>query len=178
MRAKASSPPPPQPHPRMPPPDLRLPTPGPSRPRGVTLPELVFVLAIVAILSSIAVPSLNRYVDQLQVRGALDRVVAELYRARMLAVEHGTTARVVLSPGPGQCIGHLRTLVGTDAQLLRPLTVPLEVGSVCLRHNGDSVIIFNSRGMLRPPARSIFAVDAPGADSVVLSIAGRVRRSY
>ena len=50
--------------------------------------------------------------------------------------------------------------------------------SVCIRHTGDSVIVFNGRGMIRPPPRSIYVSRGAVTDSLLISIAGRVRRNY
>jgi hypothetical protein len=56
--------------------------------------------------------------------------------------------------------------------------VPLGVATVCIQHSGDSILVFNSRGILKPPTRSIFGTGRDAADSVLLSIARRIRRNY
>ena len=54
--------------------------------RGVTLPELVLVLAILGLLTGIAVPRFQRLADSLAVQRAALEVVSAHNRARMSAV--------------------------------------------------------------------------------------------
>ncbi|HZA97511.1 MAG TPA: GspH/FimT family pseudopilin [Gemmatimonadales bacterium] len=57
--------------------------------QGFTLPELMLVLAVAAILLGIGVTSLVRAMDQLSVDGAAAQLVAAHHRARMMAVVRG-----------------------------------------------------------------------------------------
>jgi len=61
---------------------------------GVTLPELMTVLAIVSILASIAIPPLDRALDQAAVDEAADRYAAVHETTRQLAIARATLARV------------------------------------------------------------------------------------
>lgn len=54
--------------------------------QGVTLPELVLVFAVTAILLAIGVTNLVRVMDQLSVHAAATHLVAAHQRARMMAV--------------------------------------------------------------------------------------------
>ena len=60
-----------------------------SMKQGFTLPELVLVFAVAAILVGIGVTSLVRVMDQLRVEAAATQVVAAHQRARMLSVVRG-----------------------------------------------------------------------------------------
>lgn len=57
--------------------------------QGFSLPELVLVLAVIAILLAIGVTNLVRMVDQLNVDAAANQLVAAHQRARMMAVVRG-----------------------------------------------------------------------------------------
>jgi prepilin-type N-terminal cleavage/methylation domain-containing protein len=57
--------------------------------QGVTLPELMLVFAVGAILLGIGVTNLVRVVDRLSVEAAASQVVAAHQRARMMAVVRG-----------------------------------------------------------------------------------------
>jgi prepilin-type N-terminal cleavage/methylation domain-containing protein len=57
--------------------------------QGFTLPELMLVLAVAAILLGIGVTSLVRALDQLRVEAAATQLIAAHQRARMLSVVRG-----------------------------------------------------------------------------------------
>lgn len=144
---------------------------------GVTLPEMVVVLVIIGILTAAAAPVAWRWTSVARIRAALDQISTELYRARMLAVESGHDVRVVLNSDDG-CIAGIRTYSGgPDAESTASAGQVLDLGTVCLSHTGDSILTFNPRGMLKPPTRSVYARE-PEGDSLLISIAGRIRRSY
>lgn len=60
-----------------------------SMKQGFTLPELMLVFAVAAILLGIGVTSLVRTVDRLSVDAAATQLVAAHHRARMMAVVRG-----------------------------------------------------------------------------------------
>lgn len=144
---------------------------------GYSLVELVVTFVIVGLVASLAVPSVRGEIERLRVHGALNRVVSEIYRARMAAVESGAPTLVVLHPGAGGCVERVgvATLAGGAE---RSISSNVLLPGLCMRHTGDSVLVFDARGMLKPPARSIRVSHGGVADSVVLSIAGRIRRTY
>lgn len=149
--------------------------PGQCRPKGgFTLIEVTVVLVLLAIVTSTALAPMHAWVKAMRTRSALNRIGAEIYRARLLAVRDGRDARLIVHANSGGCVSSLRVLTG-DATAA---TGSLEVEGICVRHSGDSIMWFNSRGMLRPPARSFFASHGSNQDSLIVSIAGRVRRSY
>jgi prepilin-type N-terminal cleavage/methylation domain-containing protein len=146
---------------------------------GYTLLELLAVVVAVGVVASLGVPSFRMFVAQLNARSALDRIVSELYRARALAVREGAPVRVVFHSDPQGCVRTVRVVLETGGQDSgSPSPSPAIFGGACVRHSGDSTIVFNSRGMLRPPTRSFFASYGGATDSVLISIAGRIRRSY
>jgi prepilin-type N-terminal cleavage/methylation domain-containing protein len=154
--------------------------------RGFSLIELVVSLVVLAVVSSLAVPSLRQMLDRKRARSALNLAVAELYRARMHAVQSGRSHRLVLSSGGSGCVrsilqpGPSVFVEEGDLPTESPAraTVMLDLPGLCLRHSGDSVLVFSSRGFLLPPARSLTVSYRGVGDSVVIAVSGRVRRSY
>lgn len=144
---------------------------------GYTLIELIVVLVVVGLVASLAVPSVREEVNRIRVRGALNRVVGQLHRARMTAVESGAPTRVVLQSANGGCVERIR-IVTVPGGEERSIEADVLLPGLCMRHTGDSILNFDSRGMLKPPARSIRVSYGGAADSVVLSIAGRIRRTF
>jgi prepilin-type N-terminal cleavage/methylation domain-containing protein len=53
---------------------------------GVTLPEIMLVLALIGIVLGIAVPPLSRTLDRIEVAAAASHIAAAHSRARLLAV--------------------------------------------------------------------------------------------
>ena len=145
---------------------------------GTTLLELLVVLVVAGIFAASVVPRLQSYVTALRVRGALDRVAGEIHRARMTAVQRGTTVQLVFGKAADGCVTSVRIVTKAADGTPQSTSTPLETAGRCLGHSGDSILVFNARGMLRPPSRSVFSIDPTHPDSVLLSIAGRVRRSY
>ncbi|HQP29028.1 MAG: GspH/FimT family pseudopilin [Syntrophales bacterium] len=61
---------------------------------GFSLVELIIVVAIMAILSTLAVPSLQTYMAQRRLNGAARLVMSDLMNARMLAVTQNRNVQV------------------------------------------------------------------------------------
>jgi prepilin-type N-terminal cleavage/methylation domain-containing protein len=144
--------------------------------RGYSLIELVTVFTIIGILAGLSYPTLRSQVDQIRVHASLNQLVGEIYLTRMIAVRTGESASLVFERRKDGCIVGLR-IQNADSSPRKP---PVEIAhpGLCIRQSGDSILIFNSRGMLRPPTRTIHVAYGGAADSVFISIAGRVRRSY
>jgi prepilin-type N-terminal cleavage/methylation domain-containing protein len=73
--------------------------------RGVTLVELMLVLAVAGILFGVAVPALSLLLDSLAVHAAISHIEAAHARARLLAITRGKvitlaidSARIAISP--------------------------------------------------------------------------------
>lgn len=72
---------------------------GPSRARGVSLLELMIVLAIASILFSSALPDMRQAIEAFQLRAAAADLVAAIHETRALALAHGQI--VTLLPNDG-----------------------------------------------------------------------------
>lgn len=71
--------------------------------RGLTLLELVIVIAVLAVLGALAVPSLDKRLDLLRLGSAAEALVADLNEARFEAARQGRAIHVVMQAGPGWC---------------------------------------------------------------------------
>lgn len=147
-----------------------------SKQAGFTFIELLTVLVFLGILVLLAVPRFTRELDRIRARGALDHMAAEIYRVRMNAVANGRPTSLVLESDAGGCVRTFRIISGEEVS--HSIEPGAGLPGLCLRHTGDSILTFDGRGMLRPPARSIRASYGMVTDTLILSIAGRVRRSY
>ena len=148
-----------------------------TTPRGFTFVELLLALVVLAILCALALPNFRDQVNRMRARSALDHLVAEVYRARMAAVESGGPTHLFLQAGADGCVRGFR-FVAPRQSSERSGRFGADLPGLCLRHSGDSILIFNNRGMLRPPARSLRITYGTFTDSVLLSTSGRVRRAY
>lgn len=62
--------------------------------RGVTLPEILIVLAIIGLFLVIGLPNVNNYIRAARVRAGNDGIVSDLRLARYIAISNRTTATV------------------------------------------------------------------------------------
>ncbi|HEX5725326.1 MAG TPA: GspH/FimT family pseudopilin [Longimicrobiaceae bacterium] len=156
--------------------------------RGFTLAELLVVLALVAVLASVAAPSLSALIARQRLRGALNQLTADLYYARLLAVENGRRVTLRFEPSrdctprrPRNRVvqGYRIVVRGTPERVARTVSLRWEGRRLCLETNNSDSIAFNSRGLLVPFAnRTVWATHGSAADSLTLSVLGRVYRRF
>jgi type IV fimbrial biogenesis protein FimT len=73
------------------------------RPRGLTLLEMMVAVAIVAVLASLAVPSLGATLARLHLKSAAERVAADMAEARFEATRRGQAMHLHFEPGAAWC---------------------------------------------------------------------------
>ncbi|MCD6570486.1 MAG: prepilin-type N-terminal cleavage/methylation domain-containing protein [Deltaproteobacteria bacterium] len=66
--------------------------------QGVTLVELMIVIVIMAVLASIALPGMGRWVFRSKLERQVDTIAALLDRVRLKAIKESITYRVVFTP--------------------------------------------------------------------------------
>lgn len=142
---------------------------------GHTLIELLTVLAIVALVVSLASPSMKGYMERNRARRALDRIANDISYARVLAVRSGS--RVVLE---FHGTSYDLTQTGDSTVELRNVSLTEEYpGVTIVAPTADSRLEFDSRGMLRSTLTgSLIARSGSASDSASISVAGRVYRDY
>jgi prepilin-type N-terminal cleavage/methylation domain-containing protein len=150
--------------------------------RGVTLLELLVVLVVIGIGGSLAAPSMSRFVEQQQVRGALDLVLSDLHFAKMLAVRSGERVRFEFQSrpeAPGCRRRAYRIVVEGEAPMVARHRDLGEIADRGCLATGANVLRIGPRGLpvgLSNQTISLTAGSAAG--SVVMSSMGRIRRSY
>jgi len=131
--------------------------------RGVTLLELVVVLAVLATVAAFALPSIRRGSEGLQLRAGAGRVASLLREARQRAVTQRRPTRVALDAS------HRGATLAWDgtSEPLRRVELP-ERFRVQATDGGDA-LTFSPRGLVRD-AR--WVVEAPGGRRLVIEVHG------
>lgn len=74
--------------------------------QGVTLIELMVVIAVAAILSALAIPSFQKILKQQEVNGEINNLVAMVYFARSEAIKRNQVVTVCKSSDKQNCGGN------------------------------------------------------------------------
>jgi general secretion pathway protein H len=130
---------------------------------GLTLIELVVVIAVVAAVTAFALPSIRRGSEGLQLRAGAGRVASLLREARQQAVTQRRPTRVSLDAGGRG----LALAWDGSAEPLRRVELPdrfrLEATS------GSEALTFSPRGLARD---ATWVVEAPGGRRLVVEVHG------
>lgn len=132
---------------------------------GFTLPELMVVLTIVALLGVMAVPSFNDFLASRRLSGAVSQLMTDLQNARSEAVTRNTDVVVTFS-----ATGYSLSSGGTAFR-----SVALSNGTGITTGN-DAVITFTRRGVLNPVASTaVTLANSSHSLRVTLHPLGRVQ---
>ncbi|MDT8999346.1 prepilin-type N-terminal cleavage/methylation domain-containing protein [Paucibacter sp. APW11] len=82
---------------------------NPARPRGFTLLEVAFVLAVLGIVLAIAVPGYAHLSARAKLRSAAEALASDLRNARLLSVQERVPVFVSFHSGAQWCWGVSRT---------------------------------------------------------------------
>lgn len=137
--------------------------------RGVTLVEMLIVLAVMGLLASWAVPKLSAWSDWIAVETASREVAAFYSAARFAAAQRGTRIRVQFAPDSLRA-----TFEGRRDSLFRVRAGPLSRG-VSL-HASQAVVRIGSSGYGWGAGNTTLVLRRGKAlDSIIISRLGRVR---
>ena len=104
---------------------------------GFTLIELVVVIALLALVAAIAVPSAGRLIDLSSPADDVERLAAALSQARMAAIVEGRPRHVLIDPA------HRQWRHGKDVRTFESIaSITTAVPPVGRRENGMSSIVF------------------------------------
>lgn len=146
-------------------------------PCGFSLVEILLVLAILAVLTGVAAPRLDAHLERLSRRALLDRFASDLYHARLLAARSGERVQLRFESAAG-CVRSYRVEQVNPERVLRVVEVRAEAPRLCLTVSGGARLTVNSRGMPTGASRTLRVRGRAGADSLRISIIGRVHRLY
>ena len=137
---------------------------------GQTLVELVAVVAIVGVLTAMAVPNLRVARDQAIVRDAATELVATLDAARSAALRRGTLGVAAFDTARGEA----RVIADGDTLMVHQIGTEL---GITLRASRDSVV-YGPSGRGYGATNTTLIVALGGIeDTVTVSRLGRVRRA-
>lgn len=135
---------------------------------GTSMPELVTVLLLTAIVVAVAIPRMRELTERTAVRGAVAEIVATLSAARQLAASRGGGVAVAVDSR------HATIAVIGDGDTLTTRRLGSVFG-VTIRSTRDS-LAYDARGLGMGAANLTFVVvRGTTADTVVVSRLGRVR---
>jgi Tfp pilus assembly protein FimT len=135
---------------------------------GTSMPELVAVLVLTAIVLGIALPRVRLGAERAAVRGAVADIVTTLSTARQLAVSHGGGVAVSINAAAAT----IRVLRHGETVTTRALG---RMFGVTLQSSRDS-LAYDGRGLGSGAANlTIVVLRGITADTVVVSRLGRVR---
>ena len=123
-----------------------------DRQKGFTLVELMITLAVLAILSAVAVPNFLDWIPKYQLKGAASELFSNLQLAKMTAIKENTTCSVAFSTSPD------RYVISIPGKTIKTVALSSYGGGVAFLHPEgsqaipSSAIQFNARGMRNPPS--------------------------
>jgi prepilin-type N-terminal cleavage/methylation domain-containing protein len=143
---------------------------------GFTMIELLTVMVIAAIMVSLAVPAFGSYIDQTRTQSAMNRIVADVAYARLLATQQGRRTAIRFSPDGTYTLDTLTT-AGTWSAA-RTVQPDEDMNGVVLS-GGTTALEFSSRGLVTNHSNEVFlkVTRNEARDSVFISPAGRVYRA-
>ena len=94
------------------------------RKRGVTLVELVVVMAIIAIGAAFVAPNIGAWIPNYRLRSASRDVTSALRMAQMKAISNNTQYQVSFNPGAGSHILQYQDTGGNWIDDGKPQTLP------------------------------------------------------
>ena len=123
--------------------------------RGFSLPELLAVLAMIAIAIAIGIPLVNEQVRIAEVRAAADDLALHLRAARMISVAQHRTVKFMVSVDPVNTFKYERfTLIWKEVSL---------PGRVRIAAASDRLINFKQNGSVDVAASIILESEVSGA---------------
>jgi prepilin-type N-terminal cleavage/methylation domain-containing protein len=142
---------------------------------GFTAVELLIVIAVIGLMSAVAVPSLLSYMPKSRLNGAARTVAGDLMSARMAAVKKNCKAIVEFETASRYCVvideNSNNTCDPGERKIIKDLGDNFKD---VVNIKADTKNIFNSRGTATR-MRNIILKNPSGERTIRVSIAGRVK---
>lgn len=146
----------------------------PGNHRGFTLTELMIVVALMAILAAIAVPSIIAQMPKYRLNGAAREVLGDLVAARMQAVSQNNEFKVFFLDDHRYMILDDDDNDGASDTGEATQTVDIQTDYYDVTFNSNNDPIFQANGTASNLA-TITLSNTSGSHSITISSAGRVR---
>ncbi|MDD4274812.1 MAG: GspH/FimT family pseudopilin [Desulfobacter postgatei] len=160
---------------------------------GFTMIEMMIVVAIIAILSALAFPSLSTLIPRNRTKAAARDLKNDIQKAKLEAIKQNTDCLVVFTPQSGTDAGSCVTCIDLDNNNICTATDDIisqldfnETNSVTLTNpdfSGNNKFVFNARGLPETTAGGMVAgsaviqntAEASYFFKIILASSGRVR---
>jgi Tfp pilus assembly protein FimT len=136
--------------------------------------ELLLVLSIIGIGVAIGYPKGTAFIRSLTARSATSQVVSDLALARTTAVREGRSASFRVATSSAYTVT-MDADDGTSLRTVKSVTLDGAERGVSLGTVGTR-ITFDSRGLRKNTTGSVIVTRTGGADTVSVTIVGRVYR--
>lgn len=166
-----------------------------SRATGITLTEMVVVMAIVAILLAIAIPSYKYITNSNRVSGEINGLLGDMQFARAEAIKEGQWVTICASADQATCSGNTSWQTGwvvfpdpnnnqtVTSNALNPILraqAAFTGSDTLIANNNASAVTFNREGFSTTPGVAVLltlhangsAADQAATRCLALSIAG------
>lgn len=127
-----------------------------GRTSGFSLPELLAVMALLAIALAIGIPIVNEQVRIAEVRAAADDLALHLRAARMISVAQHRTVTFNVYPDPNNAFAYDRTAGRPEQRFSTPASVRISPAS-------DRTILFKENGSVEVASSIVLESDVSGA---------------
>ena len=121
--------------------------------RGVSMSELLVVMAIIGIAVAIGVPLVNQQIRMAKIRGAADQLAMDIKAARMIAVSTRADVPMTINTSPSNFYEYDDNKGNT-----RRIEMPEGVRIT----SSDSPLTFHLNGSLDAPATTILEIELSG----------------
>jgi prepilin-type N-terminal cleavage/methylation domain-containing protein len=145
--------------------------------RGVSLPELMIVLLIAAVILGYGLPRFSGFLSYLTARSVAAQLTADLTLARTQAIRDGTGASLRITGANSYQVTTDR-VDGTVSRVVKTVTLSGPRASATALSPLSGRVAFDPRGMRRTgTAGTVFVREGTRTDSIQVSLVGRVYRA-
>lgn len=146
--------------------------------RGISLVEILIVLAVSGILAAIATPAIGRTYDRLNVQAATRQLAAAVGAARAASLQKGRPSRLRISSTGMMSVTVDTNSLGNAATVISARLPGASNGlTVTPRRAADSLLSFDARGFVSPRLASNAVIVIAGTaarDSICVGRLGQI----